>query len=126
MDAKGRTVLDELLDRVIAEGIAAARIDYEEDPPRLRGSVEGLEACRGKTPAELVALLARARERVSLLSGEESNADAFFEARCFQDEVEWALSVLSAALVMEGRTPVVPPTAKAARKAADLLGGARR
>lgn len=43
------------LDRIIDDGIAAARRDYKTGP-KLEGAIAGFEACRGKLPNEVRAL----------------------------------------------------------------------
>ena len=53
----------EFLSRIVDDGIVAARRDYADRPDRLMGAVAGFEACRGRTPGELVDLLRRARGR---------------------------------------------------------------
>jgi hypothetical protein len=49
----------EFLERVVDEGIAAAKAYYTrpEQKQKLDGSIAGFEACRGKTPPELKELL---------------------------------------------------------------------
>lgn len=56
----------ETLERIINDGIEAAKEDYgrkdsPENKARLKGSIEGFEACRGKTPEQLARLLADER-----------------------------------------------------------------
>lgn len=115
------------LDRVIAEGMDAARADYERRtsanaPDMLAGSLAGFRECKDLLPTQLQALLARA------------NADAheklFFRKkdywyyRCRAAEVEWVCNVVSAALVNEGSMPLAGnlPTVRGYLKAATILG----
>ena len=53
----------EFLDRIIDEGKAAAIADYTKprDADRLKGALEGFEACRGKLPHELKEVLDQVR-----------------------------------------------------------------
>lgn len=110
------------LARVIDDGIEAARRDYAEprQANKLRGAVAGFEACRGKSPVALAALLAEARERTMVAYREQ--ADNYWEVRCFEAEVEWTCNVVSAAFHNQGLSVIVPPTMRGALKAAEILG----
>jgi hypothetical protein len=115
------------LDRVIDDGIAAARADYREGP-KLEGSVEGFEDCRGKGPTELRDLLAEARQetvKARRAIGDESDqalVDAYWRIRCRELEIEWVCNVASAALMNQGLRVIVPPTARGVMKAAEIVG----
>lgn len=112
---------DEFLVRVIDEGIAAARRDYADDAPRREGAVAGFEACRGRQPAELGALLIQAESQAGRAHWGESS-ERYWYLRCFALEVEWVCNVVSAILVNEGRDPIVPPTCRGVRRAAKIAG----
>lgn len=127
------TPYDAFLAQVIDDGIAAAREDYGWREKRghknaaamLRGAVAGFEACRGKRPDELVGLLEEARKRAvdALPMQDNRRRDSdYWEARCFEGEVEWTCNVISAALVNQGQEPIVPPTVRGMMKAAEVLG----
>jgi hypothetical protein len=45
---------DEVLNNVINDGIEGAKRDYANGSQKLKGSVEGFEACRGKNIKELI------------------------------------------------------------------------
>ena len=47
---------NDFLSRVIDDGIAAATADYADDEPRRIGAVAGFNACRQKSPEELLEL----------------------------------------------------------------------
>jgi hypothetical protein len=113
---------EQYLTRIVDEGIAAAKTDYtkESDKDRLKGSVEGFEACRGKSPAELKTLLVTASERVKQAYLDE--AENYFEIRCYEAEVEWVCNCVSAILMHEGQPVIVPPTARGVMKAAEVVG----
>lgn len=53
---------NDFLNRIIDDGITAAKRDYENSPDKLKGAVAGFEACRGKSPPELFELLREAGE----------------------------------------------------------------
>lgn len=110
------------LDKVIDDGIAAARRDYAHNEDKREGAVAGFEACRSKMPAEIAAILKDAAEatRRAMLAHDPH----YWRVRCFEAEVEWVANVVSAALVNEKRAPLAPhlPTARAMMKAAQVLG----
>lgn len=58
----------EFLNRVIDEGIDAAKADYTDptDKQRLDGSIAGFEACRKKLPEELVELWTDVSKQVNM------------------------------------------------------------
>jgi hypothetical protein len=110
------------LDKVISDGIAAARADYAQDEDKREGSVAGFEACRNKSPAEILAILeqAGAATRRAHLAQDPH----YWKVRCFEAEVEWVANVVSAVLVNEGKKPLAAhlPTARAVMKAARIVG----
>jgi len=57
---------NDLLTRVIDDGIAAARVSYATKPDHLRGSVDGFNVCRGKPPAEIEELWRTAGRTIDL------------------------------------------------------------
>jgi len=113
-----------LLERVVDDGIAAARADYtrEHQKPMLEGSVAGFEACREKSPPELAALLLDARTETGARRRAEQDPENYWWARCFDLEVEWVCNVMSAALMNSGQPVIVPPTMRGVKKAAEILG----
>ena len=114
----------EFLDKIIEDGKAAARRDYEGHPNKqdmLKGSLDGFEACRGKTPLELKDVLERAhRNAINAMS---ANAPNYWRIRAYELEVEGVCNVISTTLVNQGLPPIVHPTARAYLKAASLLNG---
>ncbi len=110
------TSYQDLLARVIGDGIEAARVDYRPGP-ELDGSVAGFEACRGRTPEQLAALLQEAR-----LEARRGQAGDYWFWRCRELEVEWVCNVVSAALLNQGLPVIVTPTARGVFKAAEILG----
>lgn len=110
-----------LLDRIIDDGIEAASLDYKNKPRHLKGAIDGFEACRNKQPAELLKLLTESNK----FCGEayfNRDADTYWEIRCFAAEVEWVCNVISAALVNQGESPIIPPTVRGVMNAARILG----
>lgn len=107
------------LDRIIDDGIKAAAADYAEGP-KLDGSIAGFEACRGKTPEQLMDLWSEAGRATIHEHMKPGDIDTYWYWNCYQLEVEWVLNCLSAAM---GR-PLLGylPTARGAIKAAEVLG----
>ena len=112
----------EFLERVIDDGLAAAKIEYANDPPKLHGAIAGFEMCREMSPAMLAQVLTAARQIRGEKRAGSDPLDAYWKSRCAELEVEWVCNVVSAALVNEGREPIVPPTARGTMKAAEILG----
>lgn len=116
------------LDRVIEDGIAAARTDYSrpEQKSKLEGSIEGFEACRGKDPAALALLAARAAKDTELarmhLHEDEISTGEYWKKRCREAEIEWVVNVVSAALHNAGLPPITAFTARSVMAAARILG----
>ncbi len=132
---------EEFLNRVIDDGIEAAKRDYavgnygrsrktrQPDPTQkglLNGSVAGFEACRKKTPAELGELLAE-RHRITAEAMRHHHAgelliEEYWYARGFELEVEWTCNCVSAVLMNEGLPTIVPPTYRGYMQAAKIVG----
>ena len=115
----------EFLTRVIDEGIEAAKTDYtkESNKEQLNGSIAGFNACRDKSPEELVEVWQKASNDMNDAFHEQK--DNYWWFRCFQSEVEWVCNVVSAMLMNEGHpTPLLSwlPTANGAIKAASIVG----
>jgi len=115
----------EFLTRIIDEGIEAAKADYtkESDKQNLEGSIAGFNACRDKSPEELVKVWQKASDDMNNAFNEQK--DNYWWFRCFQLEVEWVCNVVSAMLMNQGQTtPLLSwlPTANGAMKAASIIG----
>ena len=119
---------DEFLTRVINEGIAAAKSDYTKpvDKARLKGSIEGFEACRDKTPEGLKTLLmesgVKSHEAYRRVNEKEISDDEYWRLNCFELEVRWVCNVLSGLLMNAGLPTIVPPTARGVMKGAEIVG----
>ena len=121
---------DGFLERVINDGIAAAKADYKKprDKPRLEGSIEGFEACRGKTPLELQKLLWDSRLKTQTafhrVHEKEISDNEYWRIRSIEAEVEWTCNVVSAMLMNEKIAPLDPlmPTARGVMKCAEIVG----
>ena len=116
------TNYEDLLTQVIDRGIKAASESYKDSPNKLKGSVDGFNACRGLAPQALVALLQQARTRANHSMNFEEPIDLYWELRCYEAEVEWVCNCVSVALMNEGLPTIVPPTARATILVAEIVG----
>jgi hypothetical protein len=128
---------EDLLARVIADGIAEVREAYADpkDHHKRDGAIEGFEACRGKTPPELLELWAEAERQVQqlfrqslaqIVAGERnrSGAENYWKQRYKALQLEFVLNVVSVGLGQDGLPPLLAhlPTARGAMKYAALVG----
>ena len=107
---------------VIDGGIAGARADYNDGQHhyQLLGSVDGFEACRGKSIPELMVLLHVAGERATQAHREQ--AEDYWYHRCYQAEIEWVCNCVSALLYNQGLQTIVTPTMRGYMRAAEIVG----
>jgi hypothetical protein len=111
---------DAFVDRIIADGISAARESYRGKPVHLEGAVAGFECCRGRDVPGLQAALQVALEEKSAA---HRRADPKYWAyACFAAAVEWVCNCVSAALLNQGLPTIVTPTARGFLKAAAVAG----
>jgi len=116
------------LERVVNEGIEAAKADYTkpQQKSKLEGSIEGFEACRGKSPEEILKLLTDARLKTLQafhdVHDEKVESDEYWKIRCRESEIEWTANCVSAVLANQGLPTIVPPTARGTLKAAEIVG----
>ena len=109
---------DRFLAEIIDRGIEGARQSYArpDQAELLAGSIEGFEACRGKLPLELLALLKAANDEAMRMHGEPGH----WRRRGKASEIEWVCNVLSAVVQPE----LVRPTARGVLQAQRILGDA--
>ncbi len=110
----------QLLEKVVDDGIEAAKRDYAKDKVKLKGAVAGFEACRNRTLDELKRLLDTSSRRTR--DARLNNAENYWEIRAYEAEVEWVCNVVSYVLYLTDQPVIVQPTARGAQKAAQLLG----
>lgn len=111
---------EEFLGKIIERGLEAVGRDYAGQPDRLRGATDGFEACRDKTPEQLLNLLQGARARTHHAFREEKQN--YWEVRCFEAEVEWVCNCVSVLMMNSGLPVLVQPTARAAMTVVDIVG----
>lgn len=124
------TTYDQLLDRLISDGIAEVRESFTdpEDHHKRDGAIEGFEACRGKSPAELVALWSDAERSAAQITRNAhvtfSDAKGYWRQRYKALQIEWVCNVVSVGLVNSGQSPLMGhlPTARGAMKYAAIVG----
>ncbi len=103
----------EFLNRIVDDGIEAARKSYAGRPDKLRGAVAGFESCRGKSPDELKSALETAGRATQM--ARVCRADNYWETRCFEAEIEWVVNCIGAAMSHPGST------VRGLMKAAEIL-----
>ncbi len=115
---------DAFLTQVIDAGVKAAEADYAGDDgnkaQQRKGSIQGFEECRLKTPAELALLLQDATDDSERAFGER--AGDYWYWRCRTLEIEWVCNCVSAVLYNERRPTIIPPTARGMMRAAEIVG----
>jgi hypothetical protein len=123
------TTYNQLLDRIIADGIAEVHEAYADPKNHHKrdGAIEGFEACRGKSPADLVALWSEAEKIATQLvrehrenSPEDGDVTDYWRQRYKALQIEWVLNVVSAGR----RQPLVAhlPTLRGMQKYAQIVG----
>jgi hypothetical protein len=113
---------NDLLNCIVDDGITEVQLVYTKPNQRIKceGALDAFERCRGRTDSQLLELLEKSRHETSAARLVE--ADNYWYLRYFELQVEWVLNVLSAAMWARGEVPLIPPTARALAKAADILG----
>src|SRR5262245_11259428 len=117
--------LGPFINRVCADGIAAARAGYArlDQAEELIGSIEGYELCwGGEDGYNLLEALHQSNARA--IEALASETDDYRRWRCRFAGIEWVCDVVSAALVAQGLPSLGPlwPTAPAMLEAAGILG----
>jgi hypothetical protein len=117
-----KMTFDKFLTRVIDEGIAAAKADYTRpnQKHKLKGSIAGFEACRGKDTNGLKELLEATA--TATWEAHEREAKDYWWYRCYEAEVGWVCNCVSALLQTAGAPTIVTPTARGVLKAAEIVG----
>ena len=112
--------LTEFINRVIDDGVEAAKQSYAEGTLKRDGAVAGFEACRGKGALELAQALDNAAKAKDNAYRDEKSRYWYFVT--FHAEIEWVCNVLSAVLQNQGLAPIVTPTARGFQMAASIVG----
>lgn len=125
---------DDFLHKLINVGIEAARKSYGGDTQskekhradKLAGSIDGFEACRGKQPNEIAALMADAKkkqhEAYIRVTEKEISDGEYWRIRCRGSEIGWVANCVSVLLVNQGLPPIEPPTARAVLTVSRIIG----
>lgn len=112
--------LKDFLDRVVNDGIKAARESYKDKPKKRDGAVAGFEACRNKTIFELRQQLHLAANLADI--ARITDRENYWYHRCYHAEIEWVCNVVSACLQNQKLDTIVIPTARGFLKAAEIIG----
>jgi len=110
---------NQFLDRVINDGIQAAKRDYGSGE-KLQGSIAGFNTCRNRSIAELKEILEASH--VATQDARLHQANNYWWYRCYEVEVEWVCNCFSVVLQNEGLSVIIPPTARAAMQVAQIVG----
>lgn len=121
---------DQLIERLITDGIAEVREAYADPKNHHKrdGAIEGFEACRGKTPAELIELLRSAdKDAMAVAHGHRGASDEpldYWRLRYKSLQIEFVLNVLSVGLTNSGHAPLLAhlPTYRGTMKYAEIVG----
>lgn len=92
--------LDSVIEQVIDRGIEGAKISYKSDPKRLAGAINGLEACRGKSPLKLIPLWQFSNKKAS--HARDIDSPNYWFWRCRTLEIDWVLNNVSSFLYING------------------------
>ena len=114
---------EDFLNEVIDRGIAAAKEDYkDETSDKLLGSVAGFEACRRKSPLDLLEVYAESQEYAK--EAMFQRAENYWYFRCYQMEVEWVLNCVSCLRINNGHEPLLShlPTCNAMVLVSKIVG----
>lgn len=119
----------DFIERVINDGIEAAKADYSGDDAmsvaRREGSIEGFEKCRGLDLSELAKLHVDASVACMEMHMQgDVDELVFWRARSVEAEIEWVMNCVSAAIVNSGGVALAGhlPTVRGWKKAAEILG----
>ena len=119
----------EFLHEVVERGIKSAQGDeiLAKYPRRLKGSIDGFNACRCKTPEQLAQLLVEANRkthnaRLDAHDKDEEGAEAYWEQNYYGIQVDFVCNVVSAMLMNENKPVIVPPRASGVMVCAEILG----
>ncbi len=124
------TLYDQLLERIISEGLAEVHEAYAtpNEHHKRDGAIEGFEACRGKTPLELVDCWKEAEAAASKIMRDDREAKTddqrYWRQRYKAMQIEWVCNVVSVAFVNNGYAPLLGhlPTMRGAMKYAEIVG----
>jgi hypothetical protein len=120
----------EFLNTIINDGIEAAKNGYTKpkDSHKLKGSIAGLEACRGKNPEELLILFETESKKASENMYEyhkyqtQELLEEYWYQRCFKAEIEWVCNCVSCLMIAQGLNPIISCTARGMMKTAKVVG----
>ena len=112
--------INEFLEIIINDGIESVKKCYSkpEDDHKLKGSIDGFEACRNKNPLELRGLFEKTcKERMGAF-----DHDNYWRIAYKNLQVEWVCNCVSAILLNQKLPVIIPPTARGVMRAAEVAG----
>jgi hypothetical protein len=122
---------EEFLAEVVRRGIEDAKRDYADpkDKSRLEGSIDGFEACRQKSPAEISKLLAEALQKTTRafrqVGQKQVTSDEYWWICHRGVQIEWVANVLSAFIPNLGFEAIIDATVRGALMADVILKEAK-
>lgn len=117
--------LAEFLEKVIDEGIKAAKRDYSGDDKKakLAGAVAGFESCRGKSVEAILLLEKQAHEASrEMFDLARNDPDGYWAQRCREMEITWVVNCLGAAMIRMGKEHLGKTTLRGMQATAEILG----
>jgi len=113
---------DTILSRIVDDTVETVKLAFSgpEREQYRSGALAGLEACRGKLPAELDALIKKSRITANNSLSRGDDDYSYWVAR--EIHVYWVASVISAVLERWRLPVVVHPNVRASAKAKQILG----
>ena len=114
--------LNDALNRIIDDGIEAAKRDYDEpdQEDQLKGAIQGFSECRGKNPQQIKALMLKARRDAQEAFHDAKDHYWFWRCRCA--EIEWVANVLSCIMVAQDWPAITIRSYRGMMKAAEIIG----
>lgn len=102
----------QFVNRVVDEGIKAAKRDYARSDQRekLKGSIAGFEACRDNEPIDLKLLLDSAHQATE--TAREDGDEMFWWYRCYEAEVEFVCKCVSVVLMRDKYPKIAEPCSR--------------
>jgi hypothetical protein len=112
--------LNQLINRLADDGIKSVVEAYPNREDKRLGSIDGFNACRGKTIEELRDLLAEAKKK----SKQHRSLAEYWRHRYFEIQVEFVCNCVSVVLLHEGKQNqiIVEPTLRGTVRIREILG----
>lgn len=114
------TSLESVIEQIVDRGIEGVKVSYKSDPKRLAGAINGLEACRGKSPLKLIPIWQFSNKKA--FYARENNSPNYWFWRCRTMEIDWVLNNVSCFLYMNGIAFPWQATSRGFMNVSSILG----